>query len=155
MAGIGGYPEHLEAYRRHQDAEAFAALVAQFRPMVERVCRRYLIDPSDLDDVVQETFLKLARKAEAVQGDVGAWLRATAGTTALDFARRSLRRRMHTGVLARMQREAAAGLPWAVLQPRLDEALEGLDPGSRELVLARFFEEAAVKEIARAEGLSS
>lgn len=147
--------EKLDAYRGHQDAEAFAALVAQFRPMVQGVCRRYLVASSDLDDAVQETFVKLARKAAAIEGDVGPWLQATAGTTALDFARRSMRRRKLTNTLAKTQGERGAGLPWEVLQPRLDEALRGLDAGTRSLVLARYFEQSAVKQIARAAGVTS
>ncbi len=63
----------LDNFATHRGAAeaAFAALVVRHGPMVQRVCRRLLRDPHDVDDAFQATFLVLARKAGAIQRRIG------------------------------------------------------------------------------------
>ncbi len=55
---------------------AFAALVALHGPMVMGVCKRALVDPHDVDDAFQATFLVLVRKAGSIRvsDSLGRWL---------------------------------------------------------------------------------
>ncbi|QEH34565.1 ECF RNA polymerase sigma factor SigE [Aquisphaera giovannonii] len=65
------------ADRASRAAEAaFEVLVRRHGPMVLGVCRRYLDDPSDVDDAFQAIFLVLFRRAGAIRtGDsLGPWL---------------------------------------------------------------------------------
>ncbi len=70
------------------DPDAFDAIVEQYGPMLRvaalrRGCRR-----SELDDVVQETWLSLLRHAGAIRtpGALGSWLWITASNHALRIA---------------------------------------------------------------------
>ena len=73
-------------YCRDGDPEAFARVVAEYRAVVTSICRRYVVDPADAEDAVQETFVKLARRAETITGDVGAWLSSVARVVWLPWA---------------------------------------------------------------------
>jgi RNA polymerase sigma-70 factor (ECF subfamily) len=79
----------LERYVASGDGSAFEELVREYQAMVYNTCLGVLERPSaDVDDAVQETFLKLARSAGSIHGNIAAWLHACARTTALDRRRR-------------------------------------------------------------------
>ena len=50
----------LANYAMRRDAEAFAQLVTRYQRLIFATCRRVLHEPQDVDDAVQETFLRLA-----------------------------------------------------------------------------------------------
>src|SRR5579885_230769 len=56
----------LDRFTRHNDQQAFAALVRRHGPPVLGVCRRVLRDPHAADDAFQATFMVLARKASTI-----------------------------------------------------------------------------------------
>src|SRR4051794_30177035 len=66
----------LERYLSRRDEAAFEALVRQHGPMVLSLCRRYLRDPSDVEDAFQATFLVLVRKAPSIRQRqlISSWL---------------------------------------------------------------------------------
>lgn len=70
----------LRRFSCFRDEAAFAALMARHGPMVMTVCRGVLRDESDAEDVLQATFLALARKAgsEWAEGQLGGWLHRVA-----------------------------------------------------------------------------
>ncbi len=57
----------LDRFVSLADGSAFGALVDRHGPMVLGVCRRVLIDPNDVDDAFQATFLVLAKKASTIR----------------------------------------------------------------------------------------
>src|SRR5438105_29501 len=83
----------LTRFIAHEDAEAFAALLARHGPLVWGVCRRVVPNVYDAEDAFQATFLVLARKAAAVRraDSVGGWLYQVALRVALR-ARSAVRR---------------------------------------------------------------
>src|SRR4051794_64853 len=85
----------LQKYATRHDAEAFRTLVEQYQQLVYTTARRRLKHVHDIDDVVQLTFLKLAKSAATVRRDLGAWLHQTTINTANDFMRSHQRRRRH------------------------------------------------------------
>jgi RNA polymerase sigma factor (sigma-70 family) len=73
----------LERFATGRDASseaAFELLVRRHGPMVLRVCRSSLVDPSDVQDAFQATFLVLVRRSSAVRRfeSIGGWLHGVA-----------------------------------------------------------------------------
>src|SRR6058998_3419828 len=66
----------LDRYLSMRDEAAFEALVRQHGPMVLSLCRRYLRNPSDVEDAFQATFLVLVRKAPSIRQRqlISSWL---------------------------------------------------------------------------------
>jgi RNA polymerase sigma factor (sigma-70 family) len=56
--------------------------------LVHGICSRILKRPSDIDDAVQETFIKFNSHVDEIHSNVSSWLHSCARTTALDIARR-------------------------------------------------------------------
>ena len=81
--------------------QAFATLVERHGPMVLRVCRGVLIDPNDVEDAFQATFLVLVQKARSlwVSDSLGPWLHQVALRTA-SCARSAAARRQRLERLA-------------------------------------------------------
>ena len=70
----------LERFVRHREEAAFAALIQRHRLRLKGTCRRVLQNDHDIEDVLQATFLVLARKAPGIswRQSVGSWLCAVA-----------------------------------------------------------------------------
>jgi DNA-directed RNA polymerase specialized sigma24 family protein len=85
--------ELFRKFLRDRDPASHERLVRAYRPLVASVCRRFLQRDEDVDDAVQETFLKLAQHAHTIRGSPTSWLLATAYSTAGDLIRRTLRER--------------------------------------------------------------
>lgn len=97
------------------DREAFAGIyAAQFR-FVWNICLTLLRNPSDTDDAVQETFLRLLQQEEPPESPerLRAWLTVAARNVCRDELRRSRRKELPL--------DAAEGA--AVLPPEIDETL--------------------------------
>ena len=75
---------------RGGDVGGFEVLFRRYRGRLRGTCSRYLSDDQDLEDVVQETFLRLLRIADRVDGafNVSAWLHRVAINVCLDELRR-------------------------------------------------------------------
>jgi DNA-directed RNA polymerase specialized sigma24 family protein len=57
----------LDAWTRHQDADAFASLVRRYSALVLGVCRRQCRSREDAEDAFQATFLILSRSAHRLR----------------------------------------------------------------------------------------
>ncbi len=75
----------LERFVRLREEDAFVVLVRRHGPAVLAVCRRFLRNEHDVEDVFQSTFLVLAQKAPRIpwQESVEGWLRDVARRLAL------------------------------------------------------------------------
>jgi RNA polymerase sigma factor (sigma-70 family) len=85
----------LREYAVRKDAQAFRVLVEQYQRLVYSAASRRLGDTHDIEDVVQLTFLKLAKAAGAIHRDLASWLYCTAVNAANDLIRRNQTRRRH------------------------------------------------------------
>jgi RNA polymerase sigma-70 factor (ECF subfamily) len=86
---------HVDADRpRPQREAAFDELVRRFQRRVFAVCRRTLHDDADAEEVTQEVFVRLARKAATFRGDakLSTWLYAVARNASTDRVRHEARR---------------------------------------------------------------
>ncbi len=88
--------ERFLARRDESGERAFEALVTRHGPMVLRVCRNLLDDPTDVHDAFQAVFLVLARRAGSIRqsGSVGSWLHGVAARLAARAKVSAIRRRI-------------------------------------------------------------
>jgi RNA polymerase sigma factor (sigma-70 family) len=144
--------ELFERYRVNPAQEAFEGVVRAYQPLVASVCRRYLRRAEDVEDAVQETFLKLSQNAAAVGDSVAGWLAATAHTTCIDLIRRSLRERRRLEAKWQMANIATPDVQrqWVrgTLERMLGEALLRLGEADRLLIVERFFQKTPLRVIA-------
>lgn len=109
----------------------------------------------DAEDCVQEALVELARQP-SVPENVVAWLYRVVRNRALNAARGSRRRRIREEKAARLRpAESASGAP---LDPAdalaVAEALDGLPPLDRQLVVLRIWGQLTWEEIATVAGLA-
>jgi RNA polymerase sigma factor (sigma-70 family) len=99
----------LERFITDHDGEAFRALVERHGPMVHNVCRSILVDPHDVEDAFQSTFMALARNAATItyRDSISAWLHRVAVRVARKARFRAAGRRAHERVSDRPRPEYA------------------------------------------------
>jgi RNA polymerase sigma-70 factor (ECF subfamily) len=85
----------LDRFVTRREEAAFVELVRRHRPLVLKVCRRFLPSEHDVEDVFQATFLVLAVKAGDISWNesVGGWLHSVARRLALNARAGASRRR--------------------------------------------------------------
>lgn len=135
------------------------ALVDAYRPMVAATCARYLRRPADVDDAVQETFLRLFRHGAGQPIEsVPAWLTRVAQTVCLDAIRRrgSDRRRVDEAaiVVPRNRPEPGERLRHDAIEARLALAMRQLPESDQRLIADRFVTELPLRTIAARTGQS-
>ncbi|WP_433786948.1 sigma-70 family RNA polymerase sigma factor [Actinomycetospora sp. CA-101289] len=83
--------ELLTAYAEHGDRAALAVLATRHHDVMVGAARRVLGARGDVDDAVQNAWIKVATKADTFRGDaaVGTWLYRIAHNAALDATRRA------------------------------------------------------------------
>jgi RNA polymerase sigma-70 factor (ECF subfamily) len=182
MTDSGTTTDDLLRRARAGDAAALGALFAHYRDRLRRMVRLRLdrrvcgrLDPSD---VLQEAYLDVARRfpeyAAAPPVPFYVWLRALTGQRLIDLHRQHLGAKMrdagqevalYRGALPQassvsLAQQLLAG--WtsptqaavrAEMQLQLQEALNGMDPIDREVVVLRHFEELSNVETAAVLGI--
>ena len=142
----------LQRYVHERDPEAFELLVRRYQGMVYAACRRHLSVSADVEDAVQETFLKLARKAEMIRTNLSAWLYTTAIHTASNAQRRSQTRERYEREVAEnaepTQNNPQQEPTWRQLGPEIDRALQALSDSDRQLLTERFLMGRSATELA-------
>jgi RNA polymerase sigma-70 factor (ECF subfamily) len=182
MTDLGTTTEDLLVRAKAGDAAALGALFAHYRDRLHRMVRLRLdrrvcgrLDPSD---VLQEAYLDVARRfpeyAAAPPVPFYVWLRALTGQRLIDLHRQHLGAKMrdagqevalYRGALPQassvsLAQQLLAGLTSptqvavrAEMQLQLQEALNGMDPIDREVVVLRHFEELSNVETAAVLGI--
>ncbi len=151
--------ELLLRYTRHADQRAFTDLVQRHVNLVYASALRHLHgDRHDAEDVTQEVFTLLARKAAGLahHPSLAGWLYATARLSALDTLRRE-QRRLHRETKAEAMSPSVPTSPqphWETVRPVLDDALQDLDERERLPVILRFFGQQSFGAIGQQLGLS-
>ncbi|NLB69997.1 MAG: RNA polymerase sigma factor [Lentisphaerae bacterium] len=146
--------------RKH---EKFEAVVGNYELQLLTYVSRITGNPSSTEDIVQETFIKLAShwKGELEVGPkVSAWLYKVAHNEAIDFIRREKRRaELHLKHSEDVEQsafpsEGQGGGQMSAEAVRVVQALEKLSERDRKLVVLKVYEERTYKDIAEMTGLS-
>ena len=163
--GLPEFKEHLAdhlkpAKLKDWTAADFASIYVRFRPHLERHARRFLVNPSQVEEVVQDAFLYLMTTLPELDSEVGVlkFLKWKTRLLALDVIRSNSRAsfapiddvpEMAANVedfnqeLERADDAAIVALAMAKLQPR-----------HREALIATLYEEKAQEAVAAQMGLS-
>lgn len=138
---------------------AYTRLVTAFGPMLHRHLSRML--PTDVDDVLQNTFVKAYRNLDRFRGDskLSTWLYRIATNEALSWIRSRQRRNSRvtssadTENLAR-NLVAEPHFDANAVQGLLRKAIEDLPDKQRAVFLLRYYEEMPYREISEITGTS-
>ena len=153
----------LRAYVDSRDPGSLSAFMGRYQESLVRFVTNLLQDDRVAQDIVQQTFLRVARRPQRLLGvgNCHNWLLAVARNLSVDHLRRVMRQRDATRAGAAEQdlqgvavgsREAASERGEAGARVRAE--LRCLGPPLRELVLLKLQEEKSYREIAEITGLS-
>ena len=140
------------------DRNAAAWLYNRHIDRVHRICYRIVLDPSQVQDCVQEVWLKVFRKLGRFRCDksFAAWLNSVAANTAIDYYRKWVRHRNHINSGGIHPKAAATDenpgnrqLDSALIQERIRDALETISVNQRTAFVLRYYEEMPIAEIAQ------
>lgn len=133
-----GVPQRLPGVRR----DPFESIVAEYGPMVLRVCRA-VVGPADAEDAWSETFLSAMKAYPDLQpgSNVEAWLVTIAHRKAIDQFRGRSRRAMPVADLSDLPDTSAPasqrGVPGS-WESDLWDSLKALPPKQRQSVAYHF-----------------
>lgn len=146
----------LLQYVRNGSESAFRQLVERHVGLVYFAALGRVEQQGQLaEEVTQEVFCALARKAAALAGhpSLSGWLYTTTRYAATDVMRAE-RRRKHRELEAQQMNEIntspGEAESWERVRPFLQEILADLRPKDREAILLRFFQKQSFHEIAGA-----
>jgi RNA polymerase sigma-70 factor (ECF subfamily) len=149
------------------DNGSFELLIARYQPRIFGTARKYARRESEVEDIVQEVFLKAFTKLSTFRGDspFEHWLMRLAVRTCYDFLREHQRNREQ--ILSEITEEESKWLERvasgdgpadphqaAAARQVIHRLLEQLSPESRLIIQLLEIEEKTLKEIAQLTGWS-
>lgn len=163
--GLPEFKEHLAdsltpAVLKDWTAKDFASIYVRFRPHLERHARRYLQNPSQVEEVVQDAFLYLMTSLPELDSELGVlkFLKWKTRLLALDVIRANSRASFSP---IDDDSEFVADSPELSLElERADDAaivslaMAKLQPRQREALIATLYQEKAPEVVAAQMGLS-
>ncbi len=141
-------------------AQEFSSIYIRFRPHLERHARRFLSNPSQVDEVVQDAFLYLMVSLPELDSEIGVlrFLKWKTRLLALDVIRASGRAHLNSiediPEPESLEPEVSTHLEQQDDAAVVKLALSKLSPRHREVLIASMYEEKATEEIAKQVGLS-
>jgi RNA polymerase sigma factor (sigma-70 family) len=150
--------ELLRDFVKHGEQPAFAAVVRRHLDLVYATALRKAEDEGAAQEIAQNVFATLARKAWQFAPDdsLPAWLYKTTLLEAREWLRGELRRRRREqtaaelGTTMKTPEEQSA---FRALVPLLDEALLSLREKDRTALLLRFYERQSLREVGASLGV--
>ena len=153
----------LEAYADTGDSECLGIFLKRYETSLIRFVSNFLGDEGIAQDIVQETFLKVARRPGKLLGvkSFHNWLLKVARNQSIDHLRKVVRQRRHKN---RLQQEAASQVAQAdtVIETlehsersaRVRMEIDRLRPKLKEIMLLKVQESKSYREIAEITGLT-
>ncbi len=148
--------ELLQAFLGSNSEDAFRQLVERHLPMVLGTARRMLANEQAAEEVAQNTFALLAKKAASLtpEQSLGGWLHRTARNECLHVQRAEGRRRQREETAAAMNAINESETPPKLLGD-LEEALEALAPYEHDALVLRYLEDRQLHEVGTELGVSA
>jgi RNA polymerase sigma factor (sigma-70 family) len=147
---------HRDSSPAESDTSTPDDIFKTYAPLVGSVCRRYLRRRHDIEDAMQDTFVKMVSHGmDASCPRLAGWLSAAAHTSCVDQLRRTgseQRRRLGWSLAYSTPQDNSSR--HEELCRRVEEALLQLDEQSRRLLIERFYEQTPLRVIARRTGVS-
>ncbi|MCH2366713.1 MAG: sigma-70 family RNA polymerase sigma factor [Planctomycetes bacterium] len=154
----------LRAYVHSQDVDSLGVFLGRYEGPLMRFVANFLRDESAAQDIVQETFLRVAKKPSKLL-DVSSchnWLLKIARNLSIDHLRRLARNRKHSRALEyEAARSAAAAVPSidrlekSERMARVRSEIDRLRPRLRMVMLLKVQEGKSYREIAEITGLTT
>jgi RNA polymerase sigma factor (sigma-70 family) len=164
--GLPEFKEHLAdtltpAVLKDWSAQDFASIYVRFRPHLERHARRFLQNPSQVEEVVQDAFLYLMTTLPELDSELGVlrFLKWKTRLLALDVIRANSKASVSSLEFA--PEMPASGPDISEGLERVDDAaivslaLAKLQPRHREALIATLYEEKSNDVVAEQMGLSN
>ena len=157
----------LVARVQRGDKRAFDLLVLKYQRKIMRLLSRMIRDPSEIEDVTQEAFIKAYRALPQFRGDSAfyTWLYRIAINTARNWQTASGRRPMMSSIVEKEEGETFDGIdnltdistPESVLASRqiaetVNAAMQSLPEDLRTAILLREIEGMSYEDISQAMG---
>jgi RNA polymerase sigma factor (sigma-70 family) len=151
--------ELLRQFVRQGDQPAFAAVVRRHLDLVYATTLRKLEDPGAAEEVAQNVFAALARKAWQFAPDdsLPAWLHRTTLLESKKWLRGEMRRRRREQTAAELgttMKSPDQQPALRALVPLLDEALLSLREKERTALLLRYYESQSLRDVGATLGVS-
>jgi RNA polymerase sigma factor (sigma-70 family) len=147
----------VQEYAQSNSEQAFGALVSRHVNLVYSVALRQVRDPHLAEEIAQNVFIILSRKAKSLSPKtiLSGWLCRTARYISADTLK-TLRRRQSREQESQMQSISNDSDPaaWNQIAPLLDEALNCLDEREHDAVVLRFFDGKQLKQVGAQMGTS-
>lgn len=145
--------ELMQRFARQRDEAAFEELVKRYGGLVQGTARRIVGDHQTAEDVLQATFLVLARKARSVpwKQTIAPWLYTTAYRLACKARQRRMKLDRRSKPLATRPDDT---LQWAETCQALDSELMQLGESTRAALILCYLEGKTRDEAAELLGLS-
>ncbi|MCI0541477.1 MAG: sigma-70 family RNA polymerase sigma factor [Verrucomicrobiales bacterium] len=147
----------LLAFVESRSDQAFQELVEKHLGMLLGVALRQTGDHALAEEIVQNVFAILARKAHRLEAapTLAGWLYRT---TMIECAVALRKKRAHAErmkqINERAQAQAEGESVWRDALPLLDEVMNDLSPSDRDVILMRFWERKSFRQIGEATGKS-
>jgi RNA polymerase sigma factor (sigma-70 family) len=150
-------PQRLSTNSSDRSAGRWDADVLEaYAPLVGSICRRYLRRRHDIEDAMQDTFVKMVSHGmDPTCPRLAGWLSAAAHTSCVDQLRRAgseQRRRLGWSLVHSSTDNDVEDRD--ELCQRIEQALLELDEPARKLLTERFYEEIPLRVIADRTGVS-
>ena len=148
---------------KNGDRDAAAWLYNRHVDRVHRICYRIVLDPSHVQDCVQEVWLKVFRNIDRFQcsRSFAGWLNAVSANTAIDYYRKWIKHsnridknEICAGAVITDENPGVRKMDGALIQQRIREALEKISLKQRTAFILRYYEDIPIAEIAQTLGCS-
>ncbi len=142
------------------DKNAAACLYNRYIDRVHRICYRIVLDVSQVQDCVQEVWLKVFRNLDyfRCRESFAAWLNTVTANTAIDYYRKWIKQanrlnsdKSHIRALTD-ERTTDQHLDNALIHQHVHEALKEMSVKQRTALVLRYFEDMPMAEIAQTLG---
>ena len=138
--------ELVQRLKTTADSDAYTLVVTRYADLVYSTCYRILGNDAKAEDVTQETFFQLFKKADSITDCLGGWLHRVATHRCLDLIRQdAARRRREVAYVTDSEPDANS---WSQVEPLVDQALDRLPEDLRQVLLAYYLQQKTTVQIA-------